>query len=150
VRPHIEDLLRLYPHFRIGVFSSATVRTVNTALDTLYAALQRSAAQRGIGEHEQHAHQAQAQLAAGACTGLSAVSGLQQRGMSKAVLTSPVPHLPGTATSQPQNLNLMSCVLPTTPPVPADGLLLPKKYELFNLIYYRDHCQPDPYVSWFG
>lgn len=49
VRPHIEELLRLHPHFRIGVFSSATVRTVNTALDTLYAALQRSAALRGIG-----------------------------------------------------------------------------------------------------
>lgn len=53
VRPHIEDLLRLHPHFRIGVFSSATVRTVNTALETLYAALQHSAAQRGIGEQEQ-------------------------------------------------------------------------------------------------
>lgn len=49
VRPHIEELLRLHPHFRIGVFSSATVRTVNTALNTLYAALQRTQAQRGIG-----------------------------------------------------------------------------------------------------
>lgn len=29
----------------------------------------------------------------------------------------------------------------------ADGLLLPKKYDLFNVICFRDHCQPDPYVS---
>jgi hypothetical protein len=29
----------------------------------------------------------------------------------------------------------------------ADGLLLPKKFDLFNAVYYRDHCQPDPYVS---
>jgi hypothetical protein len=50
VRPHIAELLRLYPHFRIGVFSSATIRTVNTALDTLYAALQRSTSHTGIGE----------------------------------------------------------------------------------------------------
>jgi hypothetical protein len=50
VRPFIEELLRLYPHFRIGVFSSATVRTVNTALETLYAALQRITAQKGIGK----------------------------------------------------------------------------------------------------
>lgn len=49
MRPHIEELLRLYPHFRIGVFSSATVRTVNQALDTLHAALQSITAHKGIG-----------------------------------------------------------------------------------------------------
>jgi hypothetical protein len=56
VRPYIAELLRLYPHFRIGVFSSATARTVNVALDTLYAALQRSTARTGIGEQHRHTH----------------------------------------------------------------------------------------------
>lgn len=50
VRPHIAELLRLLPHFRLGVFSSATTRTVRTALQTLGNALRHEAAQRGIGE----------------------------------------------------------------------------------------------------
>lgn len=29
----------------------------------------------------------------------------------------------------------------------SEGLLLPKKFDLFSVICYRDHCQPDPYVS---
>lgn len=50
VRPHIAELLRLLPHFRLGVFSSATTRTVRTALQALGATLRHEAAQRGIGE----------------------------------------------------------------------------------------------------
>jgi hypothetical protein len=32
VRPHIERLLALRQHFRLGIYSSATLRTVNRAL----------------------------------------------------------------------------------------------------------------------
>jgi hypothetical protein len=49
VRPHIEELLRLLPHFRLGVFSSATTRTVNTALDRIYRRLKDIAWAKGLG-----------------------------------------------------------------------------------------------------
>ena len=40
LRPGAEHLIRLNPHFRIGVFTSATVRTAIAALNTLHAALE--------------------------------------------------------------------------------------------------------------
>ena len=49
VRPHIEELLRLLPHFTLGVFSSATKRTVNTALGIIHKKLREAAAAKGIG-----------------------------------------------------------------------------------------------------
>lgn len=49
VRPHIEELLRLLPHFRLGVFSSATSRTVNTALGVIQRRLRDIARARGLG-----------------------------------------------------------------------------------------------------
>jgi hypothetical protein len=39
VRPHIECLLQLREHFRLGVYSSATIRTVNRALGLIRSEL---------------------------------------------------------------------------------------------------------------
>ncbi len=41
IRPHIEELLMLMPHFRVGVYSSATLKTVNTAIDKIVRGLRR-------------------------------------------------------------------------------------------------------------
>jgi hypothetical protein len=49
VRPHIAELLRLVPHFRLGVYSSATVRTVRAGLGAIGRALKTEAFHRGIG-----------------------------------------------------------------------------------------------------
>lgn len=49
VRPHIEELLRLLPDFRLGIFSSATRRTVNNALGAIHRELRAAAAARGGG-----------------------------------------------------------------------------------------------------
>eukprot|EP00775_Hariotina_reticulata_P002545 gene2545-2848_t len=49
IRPHIEELLRLLPHFRLGIYSSATWRTVDTALALLHQTLKHKAAQTGRG-----------------------------------------------------------------------------------------------------
>jgi hypothetical protein len=50
VRPRIEELLRLLPHFRLGIFSSATTRTVNTALGVIHRRLKDIARAKGLGQ----------------------------------------------------------------------------------------------------
>lgn len=201
VRPFMEELLRLYPHFRIGVFSSATVRTVNTALETLYAALQRITAQKGIGEGADTGGNAAACAAVsravqqGCHDGALLLRCMQQCSTSQhgrawaGVLTSEgvqwldaaASHVRGskavyyhydafsfwamtarigvgglthrkgqTGLCSNHHLVLFQRQDPSVPHVKnpaADGLLLPKKYDLFNVICFRDHCQPDPYVS---
>ncbi|KAF6264014.1 hypothetical protein COO60DRAFT_267782 [Scenedesmus sp. NREL 46B-D3] len=47
VRPHIEELLRLLPHFRLGVYSSATAGTVAKALDVIHRRLAAIAQAKG-------------------------------------------------------------------------------------------------------
>jgi hypothetical protein len=49
VRPHICELLRLLPHFRLGVYSSATVHTVRNGLAAIERRMQQEADARGVG-----------------------------------------------------------------------------------------------------
>lgn len=72
VRPQIEELLRLLPHFTLGIFSSATKRTVNTAMGVIHRKLREAAAAKGVGETWQHA----------GCSSSSSNSVISMRGKS--------------------------------------------------------------------
>jgi hypothetical protein len=48
VRPHIERLLALREHFRLGVYSSATLRTVNRAVGLIRSELARMHKEEGL------------------------------------------------------------------------------------------------------
>jgi hypothetical protein len=169
VRPHIEELLRLLPHFRLGVFSSATTRTVKTALGVIHRRLHDIARAKGLGGCAVASNASERLCVAVSGRHVQSRSGCVQRFVRHAAVSCTLKcamparqHVVYRIRSScvaccchDCNINLIPacdyagnvCCSSVLLRLAADGLHVPPISAMFSVVCDRSACQPDPKVS---